>query len=264
MPASRIGAGRTAVKTETELIDAIATDVAEGARFVPLLGAGFSAEAGIPTATELKTFLRYCVVRVLAGWCPRTGTWPDLGTAYQAAYDDARLAAPGDDALPAAVAASGTRNDWREMLRFLAHYYRKPGAPEAPESIVRGTHSEAVIDRAFAHVTSGRSPALSHTMLAHLADSLRIHTILTTNFDSLVERAFEQLAMPLQVFDVHVRAGLPSSLLVLAERSIVKLHGSRFGLRADESLDGPPPRADEEQFVGYLQGRGRAGSDPSA
>ncbi len=240
---------------KTDLISQIAEDVATGARFVPLLGAGFSAEAGIPTATELRTFLRFCIRKVLdERWCPRSDRWPELADAYQKRYEDDDLEVPVNlpmQARPLAYAASGTRGDWREMLRFLARVERDPDG-----AITLGAHSEAVVDAAFVHVTAGRTPTLSHAMLAHLTDPLRIRTVLTTNFDSLVESAFERMAMPLQVFDVHLKAGLPSGRLVLASRSIVKLHGTRFGLRADETLDGPPSREDEAAFISYLQAGG--------
>jgi hypothetical protein len=110
------------------------------------------------------------------------------------------------------------------------------------------------VDSFFTFITKGRLPNDAHTMLVHLADILGIHTILTTNFDDLDEQAFARLRMPLASFDVHQKASLPDAGLVLPQRSIVKLHGGRYGLRADFSLDELPSDPDMRNFADYLAG----------
>ncbi len=248
--------------TVHEFIQLLAGEVSDRVSFVPLLGAGFSANSGIPTAVDLRTYLRYCIARVLGrtsddSFCPRFDPWPDQSAAWQTPLTDAVLGDCIDDDISETRRrlvhqAGGTRGDWREMLRFLAKVDRTPEEENKKGEVFLSAASEGVIDSAFVHLTDRRKPNLAHLMLAHLSESFRINTILTTNFDALVEAAFSRMAMPLRVFDVHLKAGLPHPRLVCDQRSIVKLHGSRFGLRADESLDLAPSVVDQKTFVGYL------------
>jgi hypothetical protein len=83
---------------------------------------------------------------------------------------------------------------------------------------------------------------------------MRIRLLLTTNFDTLLEDAFLDVHCPLAVFDVHKSSGLPHAHLVHAQPSIVKLHGGRYGTRADFSLDDEPTDNDKKAFVEYLSG----------
>lgn len=92
-------------------------------------------------------------------------------------------------------------------------------------------------------------------MLALLTGPLRITTVLTTNFDELVELAFNQTFNDFTVFDVHVESGLPSYRDMQGQNSLVKLHGGRYGLRADYSLDQPPTDDDLRHFCSYLADR---------
>lgn len=114
---------------------------------------------------------------------------------------------------------------------------------------------DEVIDSLFLFLTKDAHPNIGHIMLAHLAEVLRIRTVLTTNFDSLTEEAFEKVGYPVTQFDVHRHAGLPDPALVLARPSIVKLHGGRYGLRADFSVDAPPTEQDRWAFRSYLLGK---------
>ena len=90
-------------------------------------------------------------------------------------------------------------------------------------------------------------------MLAHLAVALRMRLMLTTNFDTLLESSFETLGMPLTVFQVPREVEeLPSPRLVNQHQSLVKLHGSAYGLRADMSLDAEPSTQDRQIFREYF------------
>jgi hypothetical protein len=71
---------------------------------------------------------------------------------------------------------------------------------------------------------------LSHRYLSFLQPKLGIQLLLTTNFDSLLERAFYQESIPIKVFDVHRNAELPDAALVCRQLSLLKLHGSAYGL----------------------------------
>ncbi len=124
--------------------------------------------------------------------------------------------------------------------------------PNGVTELVLGAPNPRVIDSFFFHVTKGREPNVGHSMLAHLSSLLSATTILTTNFDDLIEEAFDSADLPLTKFDVHQKAALPDASLVLVGHSIVKLHGGRFGLRADFTLDEEPSEADKETFKAYL------------
>ncbi len=60
---------------------------------------------------------------------------------------------------------------------------------------------------------------------------------------------------PLSVYEVPSHDPLPTAGLVLRERTLIKLHGGKFWLRADDTLDESPSREDVRNFLGYLAGR---------
>lgn len=112
----------------------------------------------------------------------------------------------------------------------------------------------AVIDSFNAHITRDRHPNLIHTMIARLSRNLRSRTILTTNFDTLIEQAFLAQGERLQVFAVSAKGGLPHHATVRAQDCIVKLHGDILETRADSTINEPPNEADKERFFNYLRG----------
>ena len=91
-------------------------------------------------------------------------------------------------------------------------------------------------DTLFNEFEKGLSPALSHRLLAFLQPKLGMPLLLTTNFDSLLECAFSGEGLKPKVFDVHRDVQLPTPDLVHQQLSILKLHGSAFGLRFGERL----------------------------
>ena len=76
--------------------------------------------------------------------------------------------------------------------------------------------------------------------------------VLTTNFDRLIETAFERFSMPLQVVPVSVRGRLPDPRIVRSQNCLVKLHGEVLETRADFSLDDEPTDDDKTAFASYL------------
>ncbi len=94
-------------------------------------------------------------------------------------------------------------------------------------------------DALFTSFEHGRSPTLSHRYLAFLQRKLGMPLVLTTNFDSLLERALREEGVSPKVFDVHRDAELPDASLVHRQFSILKLHGSAYGLRLGERLRYP-------------------------
>ena len=74
-------------------------------------------------------------------------------------------------------------------------------------------------------VLDGKEPNLGHYALAALAAQGRVRTILTTNFDTLIERALEAFEVSHLVLSPH-RDKPPSPLLHADRVVVVKLHGS--------------------------------------
>ncbi|UUO06509.1 SIR2 family protein [Blastopirellula sp. J2-11] len=81
---------------------------------------------------------------------------------------------------------------------------------------------------------------------------MRIQTILTTNFDRLIEAAFTANDMALRVLPVSSKGSLPEPQTVASSNCIVKLHGEVQDTRADLTLDDEPSENDKENFVAYL------------
>jgi hypothetical protein len=246
-------------------IDQILDESRSGRGFVPFVGTGISAAAGIPPIQELeKKYFVYCLEQVLKSeWSPRRGPWPKLGDAFRSNVtpesvrrraqamlaDEHRgkewkeLAQKVDNAL--------VGGQWREMLRLLSRIVPGPGA-----SLSLGPASDDVIDELFARLTDHRSPTLGHLMLAHLSDALRIETILSVNFDSLIELAFQRVFGSIRIFGVHRQVGFPAPTLVLAQRALVKVNGGRYGIRATlDGLEENPSASDKDAFCQYLAGK---------
>jgi hypothetical protein len=260
-----------------EVID----EVEAGYGFIPLIGSGIAVASGIPTGEDLsRVLLPYMRETIRSKWSPRTGRWLSRTTAPMSAEEQERwfleqLRALGqkdgqgqlvqDQDWKVKLQALSASVDWRYMLQYLS---RVEWDESGRSRMERNAPDPTLVDAMLNRIIEGRQPNLAHYMLAHLADGLRIRTILTTNFDDLMEQAFAALRIPLQCFDVHLDAALPSPQIVMKTRSLVKLHGGRYGLRADLTLDTPPTPADQNAFCGYFAGqfpakppRGRGGRD---
>ncbi len=268
--------------TTTEFIHRIREDLHGGYRFIPFLGAGLSKPSGVPTTPELKRYLAFCIVKALGldpfalpgtavpadePWHPRRHLWPSLIAPKQRANREV-TAAGMDSILTAALQkfpghpgkldlireGHGSLADWRTALLFLSRLTVRQ-EKDGTNRVMLGSPDSSVIDSFFRFLLKDRQPCLGHRMIHALSSLLRYNLILTTNFDDLVERAFATAGAPLTQFEVPLGASLPSPRLVLGHRSIVKLHGGQFGLRADYSLDSVPGRTDRWNFLAYLAGR---------
>ena len=265
-----------------EFISEIRRQVLKGYAFVPFIGAGFSISAGNPIIKQLKEYLCRCICVALGVeddasgtkelWNPRTDRWPPLIDKHRRATDPERWLnlvhtryrkeyhawTPRDPTNPELfLEAYGAMADWRTSLTFLSRLV--PGGPRAnrqpPVLPVLGAPSQDVVDACLRELMRDKHPSLNHTMLAALSHLLRIDTILTTNFDDLIERAFTASRNTLQVLDVHLNDSLPVLSAVAGKRCIIKLHGSLRSLRADYSLDVEPSADDKQRFVEYFAGR---------
>ncbi|MBN2013150.1 SIR2 family protein [candidate division KSB1 bacterium] len=259
-------------KSVSDVIRSIKESINNGLGIVPLIGAGMSAASGIPAGLDYQAYLFYCLARVfgtdgngkpMEPWNPGTLRWPDYSDVpiYQNIRESMRQWSEifvknikrdtGDNSKGETIdyaiwQAIGAVADWRAMLNLLSRLKYEDGTVSIKHSDTR------VIDSFFVNLMRGKQPNTAYLLLAHLDDILRIKVILTTNFDNLIELSFQQISKPIAVFDVHMDASLPDADFVRAQRSIVKMHGGRYGLRADFSLDKYPTTDDVEKFVSYL------------
>ncbi|GAB4143491.1 MAG: hypothetical protein Tsb009_14590 [Planctomycetaceae bacterium] len=142
--------------------------------------------------------------------------------------------------------------DWRAALQFFSKV--KINDTGSTKRISVGEIDYAVIDGFNSYIIRGVQPTLGHKMLAHLSHRLRMRTLLTTNFDQLIETAFAQLSYPLHVLDVRTGGHLPDPATVRAQNCLIKLHGQFFETRADFTLDELPDEEDLKRFVKILRG----------
>ncbi len=248
----------------------------QGYGFVPFVGAGFSAPSGVPLVRELRTYLGRCICMALGAeepqmrpWNPREDQWPpfiDRGRTdppeiwrekVSTALDHRKAAEPFDPQIPVFEQALGAMAEWRAALAFLSRLVRESRG--TGDFVSLDAPRQEIIDACLREILKGRYPTLGHRMLAGLAGALRLDLILTTNFDDLLESAFVSARNPLEVLDVTLGSNLPHWSAVTNVRSLIKLHGNRYSLRADYSLDAVPSETDKQRFVEYLiSGKDRA------
>ncbi|MBL9190230.1 MAG: SIR2 family protein [Opitutaceae bacterium] len=144
--------------------------------------------------------------------------------------------------------------DWTSALNFLACLRQDEGGISLQ---LAEEPNQAIIDGFNYFMTHGRKPNLGHNMLCYLADRAGITTILTTNFDSLIEDAFAEMGEHYDVFQVSIKGGLPAPETVYAHNCVVKLHGGLSETRADHSIDHPPTIKDRDYFFRYVCGYDR-------
>ena len=216
-------------------------------------------------------------------WTPRKGLWPDLaeqirresprGTgprtlstghmdevltrAIRILESGARILALNGQRAPVVFSAELAREvygavaDWRTALLLLSRIDHET-LPDKRKCVVLKAPDQSVRDSFFQFHMGGKQPCQGHRMIAALAPVLSINLILTPNFDDLIELAFAAISSPLKCFEVPQGVPLPDARLVTRQRSIVKLHGGSFGLRADYSIDEEPDLLDSAKFLSYL------------
>lgn len=266
-------------KAAENFIDSIQDARHKGYGFVPFVGAGFSAPSGAPLITELKSYLQRCICMTLGveekgmeAWDPRTDQWPPFidrhrteKTRYEPEFwlEQIRKELPSlqDPKFALFAQGLGAAAEWRTALLFLSRLDRPPRGTgdKRPEPVSLAAAQQEIIDSCFREVLKEKYPALGHKMLAVLAGALRLDLVLTTNFDDLLERAFAGARNPLEVCEVHLDSNLPHWSAVSDVRTLIKLHGNRYSLRADYSLDELPFEPDKKRFLEYLlSGKGRS------
>lgn len=270
-----------------EFIDALRNERKErGYGFIPLIGAGLSATSGIPIVKELALYLQRCIGLALGvdvldheeqkdnrrRWNPRRDKWPPLSDPRRpqdidwflkvyAEWQMRKQAGIYDPELSVFQEALGALAEWRTSLLFLSRLDNEPYGLDRREALFLNSPEASVVDKFFRHVTGGRRPTLAHRMLAHLSPVLGFETILTTNFDKLLENAFAQTSAALPVHPVSLGGTLPRLADLVTHPCLVKMHGSENHLRGDYTLDAPPTAEDTANFVSYLLGRQLLGDE---
>lgn len=281
-----MASSQTIIKEE-EFIRKVCDERRSGLGFVPLVGAGLSAASGVPLIVEIQKYLQKCIALAMGldritdteplplfhtfwRWHPQRDEWPPIhtGQAYycdgidwqarigRAAAELTTLAANRSDAwkeypeVKVFLEAYGATAEWRSSLNFLARLREKNVADGRELSL--GAIDPHVIDNFFLNTVLGKTPTLGHKMLARLANPLGVNTIITLNFEDLIEQAFQEVQNPLTVYAVHQDAGLPAYHSKFGKNVLIKMHGDRYGLRADYSLDEVPSEEECRHFTSYL------------
>ena len=181
-----------------------------------------------------------------------TSFWQNIGNPYhfRELLSRPNLSPDSDEAITERAIRSLYR--WNATLEFLAELALEDGDDEKTLYII--PRELSVIDSFNLHITQGKKPNLAHTMLCHLAETLRSRVVMTTNFDPLLEDAFAQLHEHYEVLSVSIHGQLPSYTTVHSLNCILKLHGTLIETRADFSLDAMPSLEDRERFFHYVCG----------
>jgi hypothetical protein len=264
---------------EAEFVESFLNVIGQGYRVLPFVGAGLSQASGIPTVKNLRRYLTFCIWKLLGHpfdkvthtahgplWEPRKD-WPKMAGQIHFAplatrWDTADLQAEihsflttlkDDHERNIALEAYGSLADWRTALHFLSRV-ASANYSEGKPIITLSVPDNSIIDSFFLNQVENRQPNLGHRLLVALMPFFRANLIFTTNFDDLIEKAFALSGIPLATFEMPQPTSLPSARIVLKHTALLKLHGGRFGLRADYSIDAHPSRLDRWNFLSYLLG----------
>lgn len=109
-----------------------------------------------------------------------------------------------------------------------------------------------LIDSLFIRLDHRRLPTRVHIFLTFLTQLMGIRLLLSTNFDTLLEQAMQREGIVPRVFDIHRDTDPPHIHLVRQQLSLVKLHGSAYGLRFGERLQYSLDEAARQRICGYL------------
>jgi hypothetical protein len=254
------------------LVERIADSISTGYGFIPLIGAGLSAPSGVPLVRDMTPYLQKCIGMSLGigqrrPWNPRADQWPpfilksdtndkdDWFNLIQQKIKEYSTKQYSD--LPVLQEALGAIAEWRTSLQFLSRLTHVSETRDFEHAIrfMLDVPKQEVVDAGLRAILQGKQPTLAHKMLASLGGLMRLDVLLTTNFDELIEQAFADARNPVTVFDVHLGDSIPAYSAVSTQRSLIKMHGNRYSLRADYSLDSTPTENDIHSFLEYLAGR---------
>ena len=118
--------------------------------------------------------------------------------------------------------------------------------------VLHENEDPAIIDSFNAAMVGVRKPNQNHYLLAHLLDPLNIRTILTTNFDTLIEDAIREKGERVTLVSLEKESTIPRIITLRKSLAVIKLHGDSHRTRADESINEPPTEKDREHFLEYF------------
>lgn len=110
-----------------------------------------------------------------------------------------------------------------------------------------------LVDSTFLSLGAMPSPGPAHNFLAHCISLFNVRLVLTTNFDTLIEQTLQREGYDPMRFDIHTSSPPPSHNQVKRQMSIVKLHGSNYGLRADRSINAPLETGHLQTLLEYFE-----------
>lgn len=272
-------------------IETLAGAWKRGQGIVPLVGAGISVEAGIPSISQLITYLakvRYYIkekrfVPVSHANPPRDSIAEKLLQRYsvQTAYylrdygwpDSSQLTAElwqwfteigeGTDPTVLTTAVQAQKLDsYSPVEEAFVRDVKEVKETDPNRFMLRGDWKNLLGDLTagnpeysetlFQHLVSGCQPGLSHLYLTFLSLLMNWRVILTINFDNLIETSFRNQGSQTTVYEITTDALPPHASLVTRQRSLVKLHGGAFGLRIGEPLNYPLDHESRARILGYL------------
>ncbi len=181
-----------------------------------VVGAGFSRPAGLPLASELFSEVRR---RIEDRHGRDTKFQRDLSN-----YIEYRTACDG-------VALAETTIDLEEFMSFLdiEHFLELRGSDTWSRE---GNESQLMIRRAIGEVIHGRTPSGDSLPEIYYRFAERLtsrDTVLTFNYDVLLERALEHVGKPYRLFPRRFKSIGRGSNIVdtdVEEVTVLKLHGS--------------------------------------
>lgn len=180
-----------------------------------VLGAGFSRPAGLPLATELFPLIQK---NIEAHWGLETKFQRDLQD-----YLQYRKACLGLD--------EGEPVDFEQFMSYLdiEHYLGLRGSKTWSSE---GNESQIMMRKAIGQIINDRTPSPDKLpdVYYRFADCLSVHdTVLTTNYDIVLERAFEHVGKPYRLFP-HRYKDIGEGFNTIdsddEEVVVLKLHGS--------------------------------------
>jgi hypothetical protein len=248
--------------SESQFVEQLTEEIRKGISLVPFIGSGLSAPSGILMGKEFAQYLTTTVFLCieekrdlhLEGW-PKFPSDKEVGNATAWVTLSKRKLSNLDRKGEPLTAednilreALHSLKDWRSTLEFLARLYFRE------QKLSLEDVDQSIIDNFNFHITRGRRPNFGHSMLCHLVGPAHIRTVLTTNFDTLIEDAFAKLNLKFEVISVGLKDALPSPDMVHSLNCIIKLHGSIKDTRADQSLNSIPTLDDKKRFCSYVRG----------
>ena len=257
-----------------EAVDILNTQWRSGKQIVVLAGAGISVQSGFPALNSLNANLlmtyglqnrklylpnptsKTCPTDVIFslkrdGWSSpclfpelygmdqlqivreiikdRLGKEEQIGKAVYGEIEQSSISTLND------FAKNALGFDWFNLLDLIAENH--------PDLV------EALFDALGTNV----QPGPAHNLLAQFVTWFNVRLILTTNFDNLIETSLQSESQVPYVFDVHVEAPPPNKNLVQKHLSVIKLHGSHYGIRADRTINTPLDEGHQTTLLSYFK-----------